>query len=59
VLKEGKITQLALCRTVNGLRENQKNQFVWEPLKNLKSGRFYGYMFNFYRLSFLSFIINF
>jgi hypothetical protein len=37
VLKEGKITQLALYN-VNGLQENQRNQFVWEPLKIFKFG---------------------
>jgi hypothetical protein len=31
VLKEVEITQLVLYN-VNGLQENQRNQFVWEPL---------------------------
>jgi hypothetical protein len=36
MLKDGKIT--LPYTNVNGLQENQRNQFVWEPLKNFKFG---------------------
>jgi hypothetical protein len=36
VLKEDKITQFTLYK--NGLQENQRNQFVWELLKNFEFG---------------------
>jgi hypothetical protein len=40
VLKEGKITQLALYSSnVNGLQENQRNHFVRETLKNFQIWR--------------------